>query len=176
MLINLKILVFKTTKYRYVQTQYNPIRTSDGCAISQHAVQLYITKRTRDIWVLDMTSICFSPIEVSRSNSANFSYVWSVPERKNIFYNVIVLMPSMGFEPWSLWHAHSNWLYVVDVHHYTKSSGPNKPSDIVLISGQTIQNTRQVLDVNHYERETNICHIQVFFGHNVPPLVYLRIR
>jgi hypothetical protein len=61
-------------------------------------------------------------------------------------------MPSKGFDPWSLWHAPSNGLSIVDVHHHTKPSGPKKPSDLVLISGQTIQSTRHrigVLDMKY---------------------------
>jgi hypothetical protein len=70
-----------------------------------------------------MKSIGFPLIVVSRSNSDNFAYGWSVPERNNVFYNVKVLMPSRGFEPWSLWQAPSNGLPVGDVHNYTTSFG-----------------------------------------------------
>jgi hypothetical protein len=84
---------------------------------------------------------------ISRFNSVNFAYVWSVPERNNVFYNVSVPifaygwsvpkrnnvfynvsvpMPSMGFEPWSLCQVPCNGLSVVDVNHYTKSSDPPK--------------------------------------------------
>jgi hypothetical protein len=54
------------------------------------------------VYMIFFIYICFSLIMISRSNSDNFAYGWSVPERNNVFYNVIVLMPLRGFEPWSL--------------------------------------------------------------------------
>jgi hypothetical protein len=77
--------------------------------------------RTRNIGVLDMKFIVFfSLIVISRSNSDNSAYSWSVPEKNHVFYNVTVLMPSKvclclrkwrshrdGFES-PRWHEYSN--------------------------------------------------------------------
>jgi hypothetical protein len=107
-----------------------PKHSSDLVLISGQPIQ-----NTR-IGVLDMKSICFSLIVVSRSNSDNIAYGWSVPERNNVILQRYCAYAIEGIRTLVSMtsQSSSNGLSVGDVHHYTKSSEPNNSSDLVLIS------------------------------------------
>jgi hypothetical protein len=87
------------------------------------------------VWYLSVSRSSWSP-------DPTVTTLPTYPREITSFTTLLCLCHRGDSNPGLYDKAPSNGLSVGDVHHYTKSSEPKHFSDLVLISGQSIQNTR----------------------------------